>query len=194
MRSISGRLAVILTAGFSLMACKAPVTVTFPTNGEVSKDPVVSVTLRFDSWFVSQPYDGLYLDGTPYVWANFSPPPAAGGTSSLSGACPEYASTKVSVGIGYTCGTLCTAGIPAFTFQPPHFTMESEQTTTNDLTFNSAGDWTTYSVYYVVGTNIAAPSSAIEITIKDVTPGGPATELCATAPAPGVLCPPQAFL
>jgi len=95
---------VILTAGFSLMACNAPVTIVSPTNGEVSTDPVYFFTLRFGKSFVSQPGDGLYIwtgtpepTGTPYAWGLFAPSPAAGVTKSgiqPDGGCPECVRIK----------------------------------------------------------------------------------------------------
>ena len=178
---------VILTAGFSLMACNAPVTIVSPTNGEVSTDPVYIFTLRFGKSFVSQSGDGLYIwtgtpepTGTPYAWGLFAPSPAAGVTKSgiqPDGGCPEYTSTPVSLGIAYTCGWFCFAGIPKFTFQPPHLELSSGGSTTH-LPF---GNCTPYSVLYYAGKKKAAPSYEIAIGIRDVTPGGPATELSLTS-------------
>lgn len=193
MKSILDRL-LPLAVSLALIGCTAPITVVpEPVNGDVSTVPIPTITLKFGSTFTSQPSDGLLIDGKLYPWAQFSPPPAANGKSSLApiewpeawigGSFVTGYGYQHSLGISYTCGFFCVQGIPAFVFYPPYLTLGADGNTTKntslDLTYEPQGSW---QKLWVAIQN-AAPAGGLWVGIYDETPTGAATQLCSNTAA-----------
>lgn len=194
MKSRLGQVAFVAAIGFCLTGCTAPITIVpQPTNGLVSPVPVPAITLKFGSSFTSTSTDGLLVDGKLYQWGFFSPPPVANGTSSITNGnyLPNWTGGPFvagdgyqhSLGISYTCGFFCVAGIPKFIFYPPYLTVGSQASTTQntslDIAYLPAGNWT----QEWVAIQNAAPAGGVFVVILDQTIGGAATQLCSSTPA-----------